>query len=200
MRSEKKNNATAWKISFFALAGIIALAFLILFIKIGIPKDQPLPVAESTKTSQEASSINIKADKDTLNKLIANYIRKESDPEAFKYQVILNKTIEFYTEIPVFTKDLQLKMTFKPVPLDNGNLVLKERSMELGNMNLPASYVLNFIDKQKSLPEWLMINPKKEEIYVNLHDIDLFDGAILKVDTFNLKEDDISFKLVVPEL
>ncbi|MFS0781523.1 YpmS family protein [Bacillus sp. 1P06AnD] len=194
----KKERAKIWKYSFFGLLGLMVLAFLIVLSMVGIPKDKPFPEAEVTKTSQEKSAIEIKAEKDTLNKLIANYIQKEESPESFKYQVILDKSIEFYTEIPVFSKNLQLKMTFKPVPLDNGNLVLKQRSMELGNMNLPVAYVLNFIDKKKSFPEWLDINPKKEEIYVNFRDMDLVGGSILKVNTFDLKKDDISFKLIVP--
>lgn len=193
MRTKKRN---LWKILFFSLVGLILVGVIFIFILVGIPSE--VPDRESTKTSQEETSILLQSDKESLNQLINNSIAKYQTTGSFKYDVVLTDYIELYTTIPVFNNDLQLKMTFTPTTLQNGDLLLKQRSMKLGQMKLPVSYVLNFLKKQNNLPEWLIINPKKEEIHVSISDIILVDDYRMKVKNFDLKADDISFRLVFP--
>ncbi|WP_052343532.1 YpmS family protein [Bacillus massiliigorillae] len=185
-----------WKILFFLLIGINVAFVLVVLLLVGIPKEVKLP--DEGKWSQEDSSILIQSKKESINQLIQNYIASQPKNKTIESQVVLDDYIEFYSKIPVFDMELQLAMTFTPVPLKNGDLLLKQRSMELGKMQLPVSYVLNFIKKENELPEWITIDPKKKQIYVALTDLEFDQGLMLKVNKFNLKEDDISFRLVVP--
>ncbi|MEH6942612.1 YpmS family protein [Bacillus sp. JJ722] len=188
-----------WKILFFLLIGINVSFVLIVLLLVGIPQEVKLP--DEGKMSQEDSSILIQSKKESINQLIQNYIKSQPENgEILQYQVVLNDYIEFYSKIPVFDMKLQLAMTFTPVPLQNGDLLLKQRSMELGQMQLPVSYVLNFIKKENNLPEWITIDSKKKQIYVALTDLQFENDLMLKVNKFNLKEDDISFRLVVPSM
>ncbi|WP_019241872.1 MULTISPECIES: YpmS family protein [Bacillus] len=192
-RTKKRN---VWKILFFTLVGIIVASLLSIVILVGIPSE--VPEIDNSKSNSEETSILLQSNKESLNQLINNNIAKYQKTGSFQYDVRLTDVIELYTTIPVFDNNLQLKMTFKPYTLENGDLLLKQETMKLGQMKLPVSYVMNFIKKQNDLPEWLVINPKKEEIQVLLSEIILVDHYTMKVNNFDLKKDDISFRLVIP--
>lgn len=191
-----KTKQNPWKILFFVGLGINIVVFLTIIFMVGIPQD--VPKIENTKTEQEQTSIMMKSNKESLNKLISNGIEKNRTENSLDYKVLLTDNIEFYTKIPVFDQMLQLKMTFTPVPLQNGDLLLEQKSMELGQMKLPVSYVLNFIKKQEGFPEWLIVNSKKKQIHVSLQQLVLFDDLKVKVNAFDLKNDNISFSLIIP--
>lgn len=179
------------------LLGVNLVGIITIFVLVGIP--QELPEHENTATQQQAAYVTVTSTKESLNKLISNYVQEFQAEDSFEYSVVLTDVIELYTTIPVFSNELELKMTFNPVPLDNGDLLLQQQSMELGSMQLPVSYVLNFIKKQKNYPEWMEIDSKNKEIYVALQEADLFENVSIQVDDFNLKEDNIAFHLVIPD-
>lgn len=172
------------------------MGILTIFILVGIP--QELPEREHTATQQQAAYVTVNSTKESLNQLISNYIQEFQTEDSLEYSVVLTDVIELYTIIPVFGNELELKMTFHPVPLENGDLLLQQQSMELGAMQLPVSYVLNFIKKQNNYPEWLEIDSKNKEIYVALQEADLFENVSIQVSDFNLKENNIAFHLVIP--
>ena len=66
---------------------------------------------------------------------------------------------------------LILKLTFKPITKENGDLILKQESISIGTINLPVSYVMNFIDHRYQTPDWVTIQPDAQSIYVSLHEM-----------------------------
>ena len=110
MRYKPKN---LWKSLFFLLVGINVAVLAIVIVLVGIPRDVQLP--EDVQTSQEETSILIQSKKDSINKLIDNYLKKQqAGNKTLQYQVVLDDYIEFYSTIPVFDMELQLTMTFTP--------------------------------------------------------------------------------------
>ncbi len=186
-----------WKWLFLALLGFNIAAIILFFILVGIP--QEIPDRQREKGEQQEAYITVTSTKDSLNQLISNYIQEFQIEDSMQYDVVLTDVIELYATLPVFSNELELKMTFKPIPLENGDLVLQQQSMELGAMRLPVSYVLNFIKKQNNYPEWLEIDSKNKEIYVSLKDADLLENVSIKVADFDLEKDNISFRLVIPD-
>ena len=88
-------------------------------------------------------------------------------------------------------------MTFEPKALENGDLILYQKSASVGKMNLPVSYILKFIRNSYNLPSWVIIQPKDELIYVSLEKMELKGDMKVKADKFNLKEDDITLTFMV---
>lgn len=196
MRTQKKKT-NIWKVLFLSLSGILASVLIALWVLIGSPRDVTIP--ESSKTSSEETILTVQSNKENLNRLINQTIEKYQKENSYDYQVVLADDVEFYTKIPVFSSEIQMKMTFTPIPLESGDIVLKQQTMELGRMKLPVSYVLNFVKKQDNMPEWIYINPKKEQIHIALDAIEIPEGMKLRADTFDLEKDDISFRLVIPD-
>ena len=190
----EKKERNLWKILFFTLLGIVFAVLVTIFVLIGIPSEVPLP--ENSAVEERYPVLEVTSSKESLNEIIEQVIQKQKTDYSLDFSMVLTDSVELYTVIPVFNREIQLKMTFEPVTLDNGATILKKETMKLGQMRLPVSYVLNFINKQANLPEWMMINPENEQIYIALSEVELQGNLKLKANRMNLAEDDISFHVV----
>ncbi|WP_213087605.1 YpmS family protein, partial [Heyndrickxia sporothermodurans] len=133
-----------------------------------------------------------------LTNLINHYIQKEGLNGPIDYSVKLSDEVELYGIIKVFSQDVQLKMTFEPEAQKNGDLLLRQKSILIGNLNLPVEFVLKFIQKSYKFPDWVTIQPNKKTIYVALQSMKVNNEMIVHADRFDLKNDDISFTLQIP--
>ncbi|WP_370223876.1 YpmS family protein [Cytobacillus sp.] len=186
-----------WKKLFFALLVINAFILIVLFIFISMPADDE-DYTVITENSDNYVPFNIKANKEDLNRVINHYLEKEGLTGAIDYKVLLNDEVDLYGTIPFFSQDLQMKLSFEPEALENGDVVLQQKSISVGQLNLPVSHVLKLVKDRYKLPEGVTIQPQQERIYVSLQEMKLKSDVKVKVDEFNLKQDDIRFTLLVP--
>ena len=188
-----------WKRLFILLLGLnVALVFLLftffLFMINDTGNETKIPTIDPT---EKQVALQIKTNKQDLNRVINHYLDTELS-STYDYQVLLTDQVELYGAIPIFNEELNVKLTFEPKPLENGDLELQQKNMSIGNLSLPPSLVLKFIQNSYSLPEWIMIQPSKEKIYVSLNTFKLKSNFKVLVDEFNLKDDDIRFSLQLP--
>ncbi|TYS49464.1 DUF2140 family protein [Bacillus infantis] len=197
MRRIDLNKKNKWKVLFFLLLGIVIAFIALFFIMINLPaKDEPINTAEVDEDGYVP--FHLQTNKSDLNRIIAHYIAKEGLDGPIDYEVILDDEVELYGNLPVFSQNLEMKLTFEPEALDNGDVVLSQKSIAVGQLNLPVSYVLKFVRDRYQLPEGVVIQPDKEQIYVSLQDMKLKSDLKVKVDEFDLKKDDIRVTLYVP--
>ncbi len=143
-------------------------------------------------------TFQVKSNKNDLNRLINQYLKKEAADSPIDYQVQLRDEVELYGTLPFFSQEIDLKLTFEPEALDNGDLVLRQKSISLGSLNLPVSYVLKFISENYKLPKGVIIQPNEKLVYVSMQELKLNSDIKLKADKFDLKKDDIAFSILVP--
>lgn len=191
----KKNK---WKLAFLSLLSINILFIAAIVLLLFLASDQQTMPKDITVDEQNYSEFYIQAQKNDLNKLINFYIEKEELNGPVHYDVFLTDDVELYGEVDVFSQTLQLKMTFEPKALDNGDLVLEQKDVSLGDVKLPVSYILKFIRDAYKLPSWVIIQPNDKQVYVSLHDMQLESGIQVRAEEFNLVEDRISLKMLVP--
>lgn len=185
-----------WKLAFFILVGVVALLFIILFSMASGPVETENMPKDTSAT--ENVKFDITTNKSDLNKVINHYLEDEGFTGSIDYQVLLKDEVELYGAIPVFGQELQMKLTFEPKALKNGDLVLRQESISLGALKLPVSYVMNFIKNSYSIPKWVRIQPNEETVYVSLQTMKLKSDIQVRANKFDLKRDDISFTLLVP--
>ncbi|WP_026583591.1 YpmS family protein [Bacillus sp. J33] len=187
-----------WKRLFFILMAINAIILVFLLILISLPaKDQDY-IAENMNEDNYVP-FSIQANKEDLNRVINHYLEKEGLTDgAIDYKVLLNDEVDLYGSIPFFSQDLQMKLSFEPEALENGDVVLQQKSISVGQMNLPVSHVLKLVRDRYKLPEGVIIQPKEERIYVSMQKMKLKSDVKVKVDEFNLRQNDIRFTLLVP--
>ena len=188
-----------WKRLFILLLGLnVAFVFLLFtFFLIIINDSGNEPKIPTIDSTQKKVALQIKTNKQDLNRVINHYLEKELS-STYDYRVLLTDQVELYGAIPIFNEELNVKLTFEPKSLENGDLELQQKNMSIGNLSLPPSLVLKFIQNSYSLPEWIMIQPSEEKIYVSLQNFKLKSNFTVTVDEFNLKDDDIRFSLQLP--
>jgi uncharacterized protein YpmS len=186
-----------WKGLFFGLLALnVVFVIVILTALFKVPTEErsnPIPFPEQTGVE-----LKVVSSKSELTKLINNYLKKESKNNPLDYEVILNEEVLLIGSITAFNRELHLEMKFNPIVTPEGNLVLEQETISLGQLMLPVPFVLTYIKENYILPKWVTIDPKEELIFVSVREMDIKSDVDVRVDTFNLETDDISFKLIVP--
>ncbi|AZU63043.1 YpmS family protein [Neobacillus mesonae] len=186
-----------WKIGFLVLIGINIL-FAIILLSLVTRSYEDVEQKIVKRQAGEHVSFHVKSNKHDLNKLINHYLEEEAADSPIQYRVLLADEVELYGKIPVFSEELNMKLTFKPKALKNGDLVLTAKSMSLGDLPLPISNVLKFISENYKLPKGVIIRPNDELVYINMQQLKLKSDLKIKADKFDLKHDNIAFTISVP--
>jgi uncharacterized protein YpmS len=186
-----------WKLAFYVLLclNVVLLALGIVLVKSPI---EDTKVKQINVPSGDSVSFHVASNKNDLNRLINHYLEKEVSETPINYRVLLGNEVELYGTIPFFSEELDMKLTFEPEALKNGDLVLRQKEISIGRLQLPVAYVLKFIRDQYKLPKGVTIQPNDELIYISMANIKLKSDIKIKVDEFDLKRDKISFNLLVP--
>lgn len=189
-------SANKWKRAFFLLLGLV-LFIIIVFIGLifwpvdqgGIPKE---------KNVGKTIPFHLETNKEDLNKVINSYIAKEKGDTPIDYYVNLKDDVELTGKLDLFSTSVHFNMTFEPKALKNGDIVLKQKGMSLGELHLPPSYVLKIAQESYHFPDWVRIFPNQKMIYVSTKRMNLKNNVSIRVNEFNLPKDRISFTLLVP--
>lgn len=187
-----------WRIGFFILLGLIAAVIIFFYILITSPVEESN--IEPVKNNAVANDVAFKVatNKRDLNRVINHYIEEEGKNSEIDYQVLLTDEVELYGTLPLFSEELELRLTFEPQALENGDLVLNQNSISVGRLRLPVSTVLKFVRDSYDLPEAVNIQPDEERVYVSMQRLKLKSDIKVKVNEFDLKKDNIKFTLYVP--
>jgi uncharacterized protein YpmS len=186
-----------WKLGFLILLGINLLIAVILLSLVTAPIKEGEPVKTNT-SEEDYVSFHVKSNKYDLNRLINHYLKDEAADSPIDYKVLLGDEVELYGALPFFSEKLKLKLTFEPIAQKNGDLILKQKSMSVGQLHLPISYVLNFIRENYKLPKGVDIRPNDHLVYIHMQQLKLKSNLKIRVNKFNLKKDDIAFTILVP--
>ncbi|MBC1472846.1 YpmS family protein [Listeria seeligeri] len=193
----KKPKRNYWKwICIILISLIVILAgWTYVAVFVSSPQTEPTPTLISNKEAVEFQTSTTKAD---LNQLISTYIDEFSKDQDIGYQVFVANNVNFTAEAKIFDQPVELHLKFSPKVVDDGNVELTLKDMSVGALPLPVSYVMSYVNKNYQFPDWVTINPKKEKIYLALDKLKLKGDTKVRVDTLDLKKDDISFTLLVP--
>ncbi|PZF90151.1 DUF2140 domain-containing protein [Listeria ivanovii] len=193
----KKPKRNYWKWTCIILISLIVICAGWIYTAVFIvsPQTEPTPELISNKTSVEFQTSTTKSD---LNQLISTYIDDFSKDQDVGYKVFVANNVNFTAEAKIFDQPVELHLKFSPKVVDDGNVELTLKDMSVGALPLPVSYVMNYVSKNYQFPDWVTIIPKKEKIYLALDKLKLKGDTKVRVDTLDLKKDDISFTLLVP--
>src|SRR3954465_4930581 len=112
-----------WKIAFLLLLGINLLFAIVTLALVMSPSDGPQNSKLKVPMGEQVS-FHVKSNKNDLNKLINHYLKGEGAYSPIGYRVILGEEVELYGILPFFSEELNMKLTFAPRALENGDLVL----------------------------------------------------------------------------
>lgn len=179
-----------WKCLFFSLL-LINVLYLIIGTVLAIKPSKEKEYSILQKEWEESESLGIIVKKEDLNVLINKYLQTKINNHPLNLEVRLTDKVEVYGTIQVFGNELDISMNFKPDVQENGDVLLKQESMSVGEMSIPVRSFLKYVNKKFSLPQWLQINAKEEFVYVALHEIEINRDFRVKLKKFNLEKNNI---------
>ncbi|MFC3885232.1 YpmS family protein [Bacillus songklensis] len=184
-----------WKWLFIGLLAI-NLLFLLVIGSLALQPSKGNEPSIYAKGLKEDVSLGVIAKKKDLNVLINEYLQKEFNNQPLNYVVRLTDQVEVYGTVEAFGNDLDISMDFEPEVQKNGDLLLNQKSLAVGRLQLPVRTVLGYVNNNFSLPEWVRINPREESVYVALQEMEMKSDFRVKVKKFDLEKDDIQFTLI----
>lgn len=184
-----------WKVAFFSLlAGAIIIPIIVL--QVLFPDSNLHFDKEKTLHNGGTQVFEIHTTKDELNFLINDQLNKlKKGNKDIGYVVELDDEISLKGYITFFHNQVKFEMIFDPVVKKNGDLLLEEKVIKLGLINLPGDKILEFIEGSTDLPKWVKINADKENILLELTQIEFRKDMYIKASKIDLKNDDIRLKV-----
>lgn len=187
-----------WKKLFIGLLILNITIILTLVVLLNIPAKETKITSEPTINDDLTSVLAVESNKDNLNELIKAYLNETLEESKYKYDVYLDEVVHLEGELPVFSTSIPLYIKLQPNVQDNGDIILKQKSIKLGLLRLPNEKILEYVEKYLPLPEWVTIDAKNENIYVKVTEMDLENDFGVEVRDFDLEKDKIRLDFIVP--
>ncbi|GGM33173.1 hypothetical protein GCM10011351_19030 [Paraliobacillus quinghaiensis] len=196
MEQPKKRN---WKIPFLILLAINVLVVIAIFILVFSPTSPSNVIPEKEYIeNQDGAEFTVRSSKQNLSELVNGYIDKALKDEDGKYSIEFNEDVQLFGSIEAFQKDIPISIRMEPIVQENGDIILKQKEMSLGLLNLPKDKILQYVNKQIDTPEWVIFDPKNEQIYIAVTQMEIKSNFRVRVQQFDLENDQLSFRLKVP--
>lgn len=194
MRRQKNK----WKRYFFYLLvsnlivilGVIGLVFW--------PISNNNVISNSDESEQISSEFVVRTTKHNLNDLVNAYIDKLLDGTKHHYRVILEDDVHLLGELPIFSATVPLSIHLEPFVQDDGNVILKQKSISVGMLKLPNKKIMEYVKRYLTMPHWVQVDPENEEIHVSVTEMDIKSNFKVSVEHFDLQANHLAFKINVP--
>jgi len=197
--NEQQVNNNKWRQRFIILCSVNIIGLISIFIFLYSPvPEKDLQLKERQQSEDSSSEFVIRTTKENLNNLVNAYLDKLLSGTNHHYSVHLDNDVQLFGELPIFSTTVPLLVRLEPIVLENGDVTLKQRSISVGPLQLPNKKIMQYIDRLLPTPEWVIINPKEEEIYVKVTDMDIKSNFDVSVEQFDLEGNNIAFKINVP--
>ncbi|MBM7570543.1 YpmS family protein [Aquibacillus albus] len=187
-----------WKVLTYGLFSFILACVLIILLLIMWPVPHTQVPEKEFIEEEDGAEFTIRSSKENLNELVNAYVDKLLDNKGDKYTVDFGDDVHLMGSIEAFDTEIPISIRLEPVVLENGDLILNQKEISLGLLHLPNKRVLQYLQRNIPTPEWVVINPKEENIYVAITQMDIKSNFKIKAQQFDLKNDNISFRIKVP--
>ncbi|MFC4321472.1 YpmS family protein [Litchfieldia salsa] len=188
----------SWKQLFLGLAGLNAVLLIFFFIFLLWPVTKTEKPTKSFIEEEPGAEFTVHSSKQNLNELVNEYVDKIMKDTEDKYTVIFDEKVQLLGSIEAFQADIPITITLEPSVQENGDLVLYAEDMSLGLLKLPEKKILEYVKKELNAPKWVEIDPKNQLIYISVTQMDVKSNFKVKVQSFDLKNDHITFRIKVP--
>ncbi|TMW74007.1 YpmS family protein [Alteribacter natronophilus] len=188
-----------WKLAFFSLLSIVTLIGLIimfLFFRLFAPAgDLEWETADRGSWEDTYPSFTVEASRDSLNRLIQQELDEE-EPDREYDLYIGEEYVHFDASFGALGRQIPIELNLKPEVTDDGNIMLREESFNVGGISLPSSQIFSLIHSMADLPEWVKVNAQESYFYLHLHE-GIADGVLAEAEEINLAENRIRFTIFV---
>ena len=194
-----KKQSDPWKWAFAIILGLVLGFIVFVWFQVTTPSsDQKQIATQTTQKQGQYANVNVVLNKEQLSAAVNYYLQQNQKKGAIKYRFVLDKSAILMGTTKILGKDVSFTLYATPQLDDSGNLVLKTKSVAIGSLNAPPSFVLGYIKNNYDLGKWAKINASKATITLDLNQLTKKQGIKIQGEKFDLKQDDLQFKVAFP--
>ena len=194
-----KKQSDPWKWAFAILLGLVLGFIVFVWFQVTTPSsDQKQIATQTTQKQGQYANVNVVLNKEQLSAAVNYYLQQNQKKGAIKYRFVLDKSAILMGTTKILGKDVSFTLYATPQLDASGNLVLKTKSVAIGSLNAPPSFVLGYIKNNYDLGKWAKINASKATITLDLNQLTKKQGIKIQGEKFDLKQDDLQFKVAFP--
>src|SRR5690625_3945324 len=108
-----------------------------------ISKSDPPPVSK-VDTSSSSEFVD-RTTKKNLNELVNAYLENLLDGTKHQYSISLEEDAHLIGELPVFSTTVPLSVHVEPLVHENGDVILKQKSISIGLLELQNKKIMEYI-------------------------------------------------------
>lgn len=188
-----------WKWAFAILLGLVLGFIVFVWFQVTTPSSDQKQIATQTIQKQgQYANVNVVLNKEQLSAAVNYYLQQNQKKGAIKYRFVLDKSAILMGTTKILGKDVSFTLYATPQLDNSGNLELKTKSVAIGSLNAPPSFVLGYIKNNYDLGKWAKINASKATITLDLNQLTKKQGIKIQGEKFDLKQDDLQFKVAFP--
>lgn len=194
-----KKQADPWKWAFAILLGLVLGFIVFVWVQVTTPSsDQKQIATQTTQKQGQYANVNVVLNKEQLSAAVNYYLQQNQKKGAIKYRFVLDRSAILMGTTKILGKDVSFTLYATPRLDDSGNLELKTKSVAIGSLNAPPSFVLGYIKNNYDLGKWAKINASKATITLDLNQLTKKQGIKIQGEKFDLNQDDLQFKVAFP--
>jgi len=188
-----------WKVAFFALAGTVLFAILLVVFLATRPVDD-VHVAKSSAGESESKGnvLVVQTTTKELESISKKYLKDAAKGSPLPLDFTIGDDIQLRSTLTVFYTEIPISMNFDPIVDDKGNIILKQTGMNVGLLNIPPETTMKIMRDSVEFPSWITVNPNKAEIYIDLSRINIASGSRVRAKELDLPKDKILLEIIVP--
>jgi len=188
-----------WKVAFFALAGTVLFAILLVVFLATRPVDG-VHVAKSSAGESESKGnvLVVQTTTKELESISKKYLKDAAKGSPLPLDFTIGDDIQLRSTLTVFYTEIPISMNFDPIVDDKGNIILKQTGMNVGLLNIPPETTMKIMRDSVEFPSWITVNPNKAEIYIDLSRINIASGSCVRAKELDLPKDKILLEIIVP--
>lgn len=179
---------------FFAIIAIFALSAWLIFI---YPSNGHI-IISSPANNEKTARFQVTTQRAELEKAINTYLHEHVQADGLTFSVILNNDLQFHGDVRILGLKVPVNVGFDPILQPNGDLILEQRYFQVGALSLPASIVLEYIDRSYIFPEWIVLHPVQKKVYLATTTMSSDSGIQIRVQKFDLNKDELQFDVYLP--
>ncbi|GKS80434.1 hypothetical protein LPAF129_01190 [Ligilactobacillus pabuli] len=198
-RKKSSRKRDPWKIAFTTLLALMIALTAVVLVKVYTPGQDVQKVVETKLPADQATAIDVKMNKEQLSSAVNYYLNhQQKGKNNIQYKFILDQSAILIGTTKVFGDQISFTLYAKPTLNKDGNILLKIKSVAIGSLNAPKSFILSYVKNRFKAGPAVQISPKKSEIVLNLNQVKTKQGIQAKGQQLDLKKDDIRFRILIP--
>ncbi|MCM3611011.1 YpmS family protein [Planococcus sp. MERTA32b] len=188
-----------WRTAFIILLAVNILALIAFVFYVTIPAKDYISYEAEKRAFAEGNTLTVRTSKADFEGIANTYIQDAMKDQPIPLTLAVNDDVSLSTELQVFSMALPILLKFEPHVQEDGNLLLEQKSVNVGMLDIPPESALKLLRDSVALPEFMEVDPGSEEILLRLTEIPLDDGISVRAEAFNLEEDDIRLRVTITQ-